>query len=245
VSGGGGDDFLFWGAAFTNADRADGGLGFDTVGLLGTAALVFDADDLLSIEKLAVYSSGNPAAPNSYALTMHDGNVAAGQKMMVVASSLTSGETLAFNGQAETGGSFNVRGGNGADTITGGLKADQLHGNLGADQLKGGGSDDVFEYRAAAESTAAARDTILDFSAGDRINLVTIDADNNAANGDSKFAFIGAAGFSHTAGELRVTAAQGGGFLVEGDVNGDGTADLSIHVQTLNGHLLTASDFWL
>ncbi|HEX8585807.1 MAG TPA: calcium-binding protein [Allosphingosinicella sp.] len=245
VSGGGGDDFLFWGAAFTNADKADGGLGFDTVGLLGSATLAFDAGDLLSIEKLAVYSSGNAALPNSYALTMHDGNVAAGQKMMVVASSLTSGETLVFNGQAETDGIFNVRGGNGADTITGGLKADQLHGNLGADQLKGGGGNDVFEYRAATESTASARDLILDFSAGDRINLTDIDADNNAANGNGRFAFIGAAGFSHTAGELRVTAVQGGGFLVEGDVNGDGTADLSILVQTLGGHVLGASDFWL
>ncbi|HEY0086305.1 MAG TPA: RTX toxin, partial [Allosphingosinicella sp.] len=94
-------------------------------------------------------------------------------------------------------------------------------------------------------STASARDSILDFSAGDRINLTDIDADNNAVNGNGRFAYIGAAGFSHTAGELRVTAAQGGGFLVEGDVNGDGTADLSILVQTLSGHVLAASDFWL
>jgi len=245
VSGGGGDDFLYWGATFNNADKADGGLGFDTVGLLGSTTLIFDADDLLSIEKLAVYSSGISAAPNTYSLTMHNGNVASGQQMMVVAQSLSAAEALTFNGAAETDGSFNVRGGAGADSITGGAKADQIWGNLGADQLSGGAGKDVFEYRAAAESTSASRDTILDFAAGDRINLIDIDADGNAANGNGKFAFIGSDAFTHVAGQLRVTEAQGGGYLVEGDVDGDGAADLVILVQTAGGHVLGGADFWL
>ncbi|HEY0028445.1 MAG TPA: hypothetical protein VGC35_11290, partial [Allosphingosinicella sp.] len=244
VSGGGGDDFLYWGATFNNADRADGGSGFDTLGLLGTYTLAFQADDLFSVEKLAVYSSGNAAAPNSYSLTMHDNNVASGQRMMVVARSLLANEAFTFNGSAETNGSFNVRGGRGADAITGGAKADLIWGYLGADSLTGGGGNDVFEYQAAAESTAAARDSILDFTAGDKINLMGIDADGNAANGNSFFQFIGGAAFTKVAGQLRVTAAEGGGYLVEGDTNGDGSAELVIHVQTTGGHVLGSGDIW-
>ena len=244
VSAGAGSDFLYFGGAFGAGDTAIGGDGFDTVGLLGTYDLALGATALQGIEKLAVYSSGNAAAPNNYALTMHDGNVAAGQRLMVVGLSLSSGESLRFDGQAEKDGSFNIRGGKGADTLTGGLKNDVVFGNLGADQIKGGGGNDWFEYKTAADSTAAARDTILDFSAGDRINLSALDPDNNAANGNGKFAFIGSGAFT-AAGQLRVTQAQGGGFLVEADVNGDGAADLSILVHTLNNHILGANDFSL
>jgi Ca2+-binding RTX toxin-like protein len=247
VSGGGGDDFLYWGATFTSADKADGGAGFDTVGLLGSYALVFDADDFVSVEKLAVYSSGNPAAPNSYSLTMHDGNVAAGQRMMVVAQSLQASEAFTFNGAAELDGSFNVRGGRGADTITGGAKADVLWGGLGADMLKGGGGADVFEYKAAAESTSAASDVILAFGAGDKINLSAIDADGNAANGNSKFAWLGDGAFTHQAGQLRVSrhADHASVWVAEADVDGDGTADLTILLVAAGDFLPTKGDFWL
>jgi Ca2+-binding RTX toxin-like protein len=245
VDGGGGDDLLYFGAAFGTGDKADGGAGYDTVGLLGNYSLVLAADALVRVEKLALYSSGDPAAPNSYVITSHDSNVAGGQQLMVVALSLGAGETLTFNGQAETDGSFNIRGGKGADVLTGSATADQIYGNLGADTLAGGGGKDWFEYFSAAESTAQARDTILDFAAGDRINLAGIDADGNAANGDTRFAFIGSGAFSGVAGQLRVTAAQGGGYLVEGDIDGNGVADLVILVHTPGGHVLGAGDFLL
>jgi Ca2+-binding RTX toxin-like protein len=244
VDGGEGNDFFYYAAALTADDVTVGGAGYDTVGLFGTYDLVLGAQSLSGVEKLSVYSSGNAAAPNSYRLTTADGNLASGQSMMVVGLSLSASESLTFNGQAETDGSFNIRGGKGADTLTGGLRNDTLFGNLGADILKGGGGMDRFEYNDVAESTAAARDTILDFL-GDRINLTGIDADGNAANGDTKFAWVGGAAFSNVAGQLRVTQSQDGGFLVQGDVNGDGAADLVIHVQTLNGHVLGISDFHL
>jgi hypothetical protein len=50
--------------------------------------------------------------------------------------------------------------------------------------------------------------------------------------------------FSGKAGELR-TVMTANGWSVEADITGDGSADLTIAVNTANGHLLGASDFYL
>jgi Ca2+-binding RTX toxin-like protein len=194
-----------------------------------------------------MYSAGNApgVTPNSYAITTVDANVAAGASLVVIALSLRGVETLSFNGGAETDGRFNVRGGRGNDTITAGAGSDQINGFLGADQLRGGGGNDYFEYYDALHSTAAAMDSILDFTAGDRINLVAIDADGNAGNGNSSFAFIGANAFTNVAGQLRAYQSAGSGWFVEGDVNGDGAADLVISVAVTDLHALGAADFLL
>jgi Ca2+-binding RTX toxin-like protein len=247
VSGGGGSDYFYWGAAFTNADRADGGAGNDTLALFGSYTLAFDADDLSSIEKLALFSSGDTAAPSGYTLTMHDANVAAGQTLMVVAQSLAAGEVLSFNGAAELDGTFSIRGGKGADTITGGAGSDVIWGNLGADMLRGGKGLDLFDYNAVAESKIGAADTILDFTRGDRINLGRIDADGNAANGDTKFTYLGDGAFTGAAGELRVSAHPqfGRTWVVEADVDGDKVADLTIYLVGPTGFLPQVGDFIL
>jgi Ca2+-binding RTX toxin-like protein len=243
VIGGGGNDFIYYGGALTNGDRSDGGAGSDTLGLVGSYTITFDADDLVGIEKLAAYSAGNApgALPNTYSFTTVDANVAPGTQLVILAQSLLAGETLTFNGQAESDGRFYVRGGRGNDTITGGLGNDQIFGNLGADLLSGGGGNDVFQYVTVADSTAGARDSILDFSAGDKINLAGIDADAGRA-GNNAFTFLGAAAFTSQAGQLRAYQADGR-WIVEGDTDGDGTADLVIQVQTVGGHALGAADF--
>jgi Ca2+-binding RTX toxin-like protein len=243
VQSGGGNDFIYYGGAFTSADSNDGGAGFDTVGLLGTYNLTMTASSLVGIEKLAMYSSGSAQVANNYNITMVDANVATGAQMMIVARSLMAHESLVFNGSAELGGGFNIRSGKGADTITGGGAKDILWGNLGADVLKGGGGNDIFEYATAADSTAASRDTILDFTAGDKISLVGIDA-NTAVAGNNGFRFLGAGAFTKQAGELRVFKANDGSWMVEGDVNGDGAADLVIAVNTTANHVLSANDFY-
>jgi Ca2+-binding RTX toxin-like protein len=247
VDAGGGNDFIFFGGGFDASDKVDGGTGFDAVGLLGTYDLTLGAQNLVNVEKFVMYSSGDAANPNGYTITTVDQNVASGQQLLVVAASLQAGEHLVFNGSAETDGSYTVMGGHDVDTITGGHGADRFIAGGGADLLTGGAGNDVFQYNAVSDSTAAATDTITDFSAGDKIDLWFVDADGNAANGDQRFSFIGTNAFSHNAGELRAVedGANPGHWFIQGDTNGDGVADLVIDVTVTDGHAIAATDFLL
>ncbi|WP_377806395.1 calcium-binding protein (plasmid) [Azospirillum sp. A29] len=143
-------------------------------------------------------------------------------------------------------------GGNGNDTLTGGYAADLLDGGAGAD---------VFSIRNPNESTLAAPDVIVNFNGavvaaealkglasyatagaeGDRIDLSEIDAIAGATANDA-FTFIGTAAFS-AAGQLRYQA-SGAVTLIEGDVNGDRTADFRIQVNIAN-YSFSAFDFVL
>jgi hypothetical protein len=60
----------------------------------------------------------------------------------------------------------------------------------------------------------------------DVFDLVSIDARTTVAGGQA-FTFIGAAAFTHHAGELRAVSA-GGITSITGDVNGDAVADFQI-----------------
>ena len=119
---------------------------------------------------------------------------------------------------------------------------ERSRGNL-FDQLFGGFGADRFEFAALAESTAAARDTIGDFSRSqaDRIVLTGIDA-NTTASGNQAFIFKGLTGFTHQAGEL-IYGFSGTTTIISGDVNGDGIADFSVRMS--NKVSLIASDFLL
>jgi Ca2+-binding RTX toxin-like protein len=150
---------------------------------------------------------------------------------------------MAVDGSSETDGHFRFVAGAGNDTLIGGAGNDEFYGRLGADTLTGGEGNDIFFYRSVQDSTLSARDHILDFDAGDRIDLSMIDADVNHAGRDA-FAFVGDVDFSHTAGELRAFQSNGSWF-VEGDVDGDGVADLSIQVTIASAHTLGFSDFVL
>lgn len=89
-----------------------------------------------------------------------------------------------------------------------------------------------FVFLKATETTVAlaGRDTIFDFSgtAGDRIDLQSIDAKSSTA-ADDAFTFIGTAKFSKVAGQLRYEKLSSDTYIY-GDVNGDGTADFAINL---------------
>jgi Ca2+-binding RTX toxin-like protein len=128
--------------------------------------------------------------------------------------------------------------------LTGNALANVIIGGSGADRLTGGGGADVFRYQAVTESYSAARDHILDFTPGtDKIDLAWIDA-SRALAGDQAFTWIGSNAFSNVAGQLRAFQ-SGAQWIVEGDVNGDGYADLVIALTLQGPAPLGAGDFLL
>lgn len=250
IGGSNADAFFFGnGGRFTGADRIDGGAGDDQVGLRGdySVGVVLQADTITNIETLVLisaydtrYAAGSAAF--HYNLALDDGNVAANQLLTINGNTLRADERMMIDGSAETDGHFRFYAGAGDDILIGGAGNDEFCGRLGADTLTGGDGDDVFIYRAVQDSLGGARDHITDFSAGDRIDLSAIDA-NAGISGNNAFAFIGGLEFSNTAGELRIFE-ENGSWHVEGDIDGDGVADLAIQVTTV-GHALDAGDFIL
>jgi pectate lyase len=130
----------------------------------------------------------------------------------------------------------------GKDTLAGGTGNDVLTGGLDADILTGGDGRDHFVFTSIEDSASgSARDVITDFGSRDSIDLSAIDAQSDES-GDQGFTFIGGEDFGGHAGELHVVA-EGEYSLVEGDVDGDGSADFQI---ALTGRPeLAASDFAL
>jgi Ca2+-binding RTX toxin-like protein len=136
----------------------------------------------------------------------------------------------------------------GNDTLKGGAGMDVLFGGAGRDRLLGGSDADFFWFTAVSDSgiSSTTRDTILDFELGDRIDLSKIDANTKNGATDDAFVFIGTdKAFLGFAGQLRAyTTATG--LIVEGDVNGDKTADFSIAIDDPQHALtLTSADFVL
>lgn len=128
-----------------------------------------------------------------------------------------------------------LRGYAGDDVLRGGGGVDELIGDAGADRF-------VFTSTADSNSVTGV-DLIHDFGAdqGDKIELSTVDANSGVA-GDQAFSFIGSSAFSGVAGQLRFEI-TGAGTLIQGDVNGDGHADLIISAE--GSITFTASDFVL
>ena len=142
ANGLGGDDGFFFGAAFTAADQVDGGAGSnDQIGLqgdyTGANALVLGPGTIANIETIVVLPG------SSYDITTNDANVAAGGLLKVQATQLAAGQSLHFDGSAETNGSFAIYGGNGDDNLTGGAGNDGFYfgpGQFnGSDLVNGGG----------------------------------------------------------------------------------------------------------
>ncbi|HEY0028854.1 MAG TPA: ELWxxDGT repeat protein [Allosphingosinicella sp.] len=260
---GGGDDYFYFGASLDAEDRVDGGEGHDSLALLGAYDLTLGAGQLAGVERIVLYSGtflpgGDPV---SYRLAVDDSAVHPAEQLALSATSLLATESLTFNGSAELDGKFYIKAGAGADSLTGGAKADMLDGGAGVDMLRGGdgkdwlvggaGADlleggagvDKFVYHAASASAPDAADRILDFENGDKIKFVGFDANGDAADGVTPFAFIGSAAFHNSAGELRASAATGDEWLVEADIDGDGIADFALFVTVAPGQVLSRNDF--
>jgi len=144
--GGGGDFFDFSLPTFTAADSIDGGSGDDVLALEGdySAGVVFGATTVTSVEHFSLYAGFN------YNLTTNDATVAAGANLQVDGSLLGAGNSLTFNGAAETDGTFSITGGAGNDVITGGNHGDTIDFSKGGnDTFTGGAGADTIDMGAA------------------------------------------------------------------------------------------------
>jgi hypothetical protein len=99
--GGNGNDGIYFGAAYSSGDTVDGGSGYDEVGLEGDYSgankVTIAGGSLTGVEQLTLITgSGSPVG---YDIGWGNGNLADGQKMIVYAGTLQSGEDVRFDGQ--------------------------------------------------------------------------------------------------------------------------------------------------
>ncbi|HEY0012289.1 MAG TPA: Calx-beta domain-containing protein [Allosphingosinicella sp.] len=256
--GGAGRDVFVFGhdGRFGIGDSVDGGDAFDVVYLRGDYALDFTAigggaGTFANVESLGLlpfadtsYAGGGDGAFD-YNIVWEDTMLAAGDLITINGSRLSAEETMTFDGTDETDGAFRIFGGTGDDVLRGGAGSDLIFGGLGADTLQGGAGNDIFRYQSVEDSPAMGdRDGIQDFTLGDLVDLSRIDTDTET-EGDQAFTFIGEAAFSGEKGELRYQNEAGNIWKVQGDVNGDGVADLEFLMVVTDGDPITVSDFML
>jgi Ca2+-binding RTX toxin-like protein len=158
-------------------------------------------------------------------------------------AALTNIENASLRGSDD----LNVAGDEWWNVLAGNDGNNRIVGHGGADTMTGGAGADTFAFKEIADSTAAYHqsDVIRDFSTGeDIIDLSAIDA-NGDLSGNGRFKFLAAKGASFTghAGELRWLHMAGVGTLVQGDTDGNGTADFQVIVRADGS--LTAGDFVL
>ncbi|HEX8644027.1 MAG TPA: M10 family metallopeptidase C-terminal domain-containing protein, partial [Allosphingosinicella sp.] len=240
---------------FSAGDTVVGGGGYDILYLRGDYAIDFNAAGfagaLSGVESIALLTSANTEFVGGgdgdfdYSIVWNDAMLAAGGTMTVNGGRLQGHETFAFDAASESDAHLRVFGGAGADTLATGAGNDQLYGGGGADTLTGGAGADLYRILAASDSRAGAYDTIIGFAPGqDRIDLQRIDAKAATPDENDAFAFIGNAAFT-AAGQLRAVHVSGNLWQVEGDVDGDGIADLVLQVHVDGGQMPAAADFLL
>lgn len=147
------------------------------------------------------------------------------------------GDTLYGDGTYAT----DLIGGAGSDYIAGGTGNDTITGGSGGDDLMyGGGGDNQFVFTSLNEIPLGDYLTIVgDFVSGqDTIDLSAITT--TGTDPGQPLSFIGTSAFSDQAGQVR-DFNDGTNTFVQGDLNGDGTADFEITLYGLPA--LQANDF--
>ncbi len=210
VFGDSGDDTIDGGSA---SDTIDGGSGDDDIDG-GTSADVISGrsgDDLIRGDSGGDSMGGGSGNDTLSGGTGHD-SLDGG-----------SGHDRMFGGANDdtlegTLGNDYLDGGSGDDNLSGGSHDDRLDGGTGQDTLSGGTGADIFVFGGVSDSPhGLTRDVITDFEAGvDQIDL---------SGFSGTLTYIGGAGYSGSAGEVRYNAAVGRLYV---DTNGDSASDFSV-----------------
>jgi trimeric autotransporter adhesin len=150
--GGSGNDSFYFGAAYTAADLVDGGTERDQLALQGNYNLILGniagVEDLILLSGTDTRFGDTAGNPYTYVIHSSDSNVAAGAKLLVDSTMLVAGESLTFDGTAETDGKFLFSGGQGTDIFSGGAGADGFYFRDGSfwnagDRVLGGAGDQI------------------------------------------------------------------------------------------------------
>jgi Ca2+-binding RTX toxin-like protein len=188
--GGAGNDVIYFGSALSSGDVADGGEGRDAVVLQGNVTAVLTDSNLVGIESISIQSGANTrfgdTANNLYDfdITTADGNVLAGQQLIVNAQSLRADEDFTFDGSAESDGRFLIYGGHGVDNLTGGDGVDVFlfEGSRWGphDRVDGGGGRDSLTISGGSGLTH------IEFGADSFTNIESISLNNRYASDPSQ-----------------------------------------------------------
>lgn len=143
------------------------------------------------------------------------------------------------------GGADSLFGEAGNDILVGNGGKDVLTGGKGADVLAGGTGNDTFAFNNVSESPMTDnRDVIEDFSAGDVIDLASIDANLNVANNQKFTHFttgLNYSGFTSPGSLFYETDSH----ILWGNNDADGEADFSIQVNLSGLTTLAVTDILL
>ena len=274
VTGGNFEDYIF---VANGANVVNAGNGGDTVSYFTAQANTLDGGDGVDTLNVSftvpgsnLVVTGTTATDNLGSLisnfenynvsgTSYDDVVVLGDGKDTFFGGFGNDDATGGGGQDTLDGGFGndtLRGGDGNDKLRGGAEDDHLIGGSGRDALAGGIGTDTLEGGADADvflfggmrvlPATPATDYIVDFHEGeDKISLRGIDAIQGGE--DDAFTNIGTAGFSSTAGELRVYYLGGpedSYTVLAGDINGDGQADFEIYLTgmplllTLEDHVI-------
>ncbi len=222
--GGDGNDSLYGGP---DTNTLIGGAGDDTYYVSSTATTIVENP-----------GEGDDAVISTVSFTLPD-NV---EQLQVSGEGLTAtgndqGDRIYGDGTFGT----TLIGGTGDDYMVGGSGNDTLEGGGGRDIMYGQDGADTFVFKATGDAplddNPFARTAIGDFSVGqDKIDLSAITTADN-----QPLSFIGETAFTNQAGEVHQVVSDGNS-VIEGDVDGDGTADFQIELYGTT-QALQASDF--
>jgi Ca2+-binding RTX toxin-like protein len=263
IYGGGGNDKLIGG---TGNDTLSGGAGNDIFQFAAG-----DAQDIITdlgagdVIKISGYTSAQSLVQDETSVIL---TLSSSDKITFLNSSVESVQAaLPFGvpdgGGGSTGGAItgtrgkdtlNGTSGNdviyglgGDDTLSGGGGNDRIHGGAGWDIMTGGSGNDTFVFTSGSESplmTTIYSDFITDWTAGDRIDLSGIDA-NELISGNQAFEF-GGYSFGHpptvtTPGTFTI-AGFGGELYILGYTDNIAGPDFQIAIWSASGESGLTSD---